>query len=1329
MSATAEHRPATRRRRFAHDDPIAVDLFSGFGGLTEGIKRAGFTTIMAANHNRYKVEVHEANHPEAEHWIADLINPESSDYHSARDLPAGDLLVAGVTCFAAGSLVLARRGLVPIEDIRVGDEVWTHKSRWRPVVDTSAVERPTITVNATTPITCTPGHPFMAANATATRQTRRKYQPLEGARCLKCGGPAPRFRVTKYARLFCSRTCSQADANRRALPVLHAPTETRADDLAGRWVGTPILESDEGALPVIDGLGVVTPDLAWVIGRWVGDGWVSRRPERDDAWSRITICAGHAESDDLAKHLAALTDLPWNRTRKRTTDNFHVNRRGLADFLADNFGHGASAKRLPPWLLFAPGPVRRAFIEGYLSADGHESRDGLRVQAPSVSKQLAVAVRLLLTSLGYYAATTYVDRHRTATIEGRSVMERPQWVVTGHLVRNRRPKHRDRDEYRWGKPSGTVTAGEVVTVYNMTVAEDHTYVVDGVLVHNCTNHSQANTQKAYADARMSLFDIDDPDFESRVTRSERDRATANCFPAGTVVVARRGMVPIEELSVGDEVLTHRNRWRRVTGTMSRHAPLVTVKGRGHTELAVTANHRFLTRAATLTSRGWKYAGEEAWTDAGNLVGHAWQSPTEFPTADVPTAPDGWVYDHHFWWTVGRWLGDGWIRHCQPSGLMVGICCGYAERHELDGRWPTARVTEAATTVQYELRGSGTLARWLLEHFGERAHGKTVPTWALSMDAEYQKALVEGYMSADGCSSLGGRRGSCATVSRQLAVGMKLLLQVLGYRPTLGCRSPRPWSIEGRSGITKPMWVLQWMAEQRRASTIATIAGRAVGVVRSVTPAGAAEVFDIEVEEDHSFVADGVIVHNCVLHYAEQHRPRLILIECTTEFTSWGPAVPGRAKVGDGSTYRWWLKQFDKLDYRHKVLYLNSMFFGVPQSRDRLYIAFWDRRIPAPDLEHRPDVWCGRCDRITEGVWTWRTGVPPTGSVRYGKQYEYRCATCRAVVVPTMTPSLHALDLTDLGIRIGDKPVKKQRDGTVGPLAAATMARAERCRQRFADFPAVLMPAKSVHGSERHPWQPMSTQTSQQETAILSTGALMVAAGNTYERPGSMCRTRGLDEPLWTQPATNTTGLITPPVAVAVDNFQGAPRGVGEPLPTQVGSETLGLLSARVMPNRTNATSRDVRESMETIVGGAGSGGLGVLSSGVVPYRKNTISAMHSESMPTVTAEQIPGLLTATGLVGVGGPVDPTSAALMSEWRAALADLPLEDCYFRMMAAHEVGRGCGFDVNFPGYQGAFVVWGSARHQVDGFGNAVSPQVGEWIGTRLRAVLHGEDVAAA
>lgn len=438
---------------------------------------------------------------------------------------------------------------------------------------------------------------------------------------------------------------------------------------------------------------------------------------------------------------------------------------------------------------------------------------------------------------------------------------------------------------------------------------------------------------------------------------------------------------------------------------------------------------------------------------------------------------------------------------------------------------------------------------------------------------------------------------------------------------------------------------------------------------------------------------------CVLQYAERHRPRMILVECTTEFQSWGLAVPGRSKVGDGSSYRWWHRQLKNLNYRHKVLFVNSQFFGVPQSRDRWFGVFWDHSLPAPDLEHRPMSWCGHCDEVLPAVWTWKTGIPPTGSVRYGKQYNYRCPRCHNEVIPPMCPSINALDLSDLGTRIGDR---------ANPLASATMARAGRCLQRFPEFPAILMPAKAARGVERHLWQPMSTQTSQQETALLSTGALTghVLAAHRHNGDG-----QHISRPMDTMTSTPEKAVL-----LAVNNFQGAPRGVDEPLPTQGGSETLGIVSA-----------------------------------GVVPFRKNTVPTTHAESMPTMTSDQIPGLLTAAGIIKnngsigeagyrahpVGNPLgaivaSTSNQALLtsgwyaqvddSRWQRALADLSLEDCYFRMLGKHEVGRGCGFDVDFPGYQGTFKVWGSSRDQVDGFGNAVSPPVGEWIGRRLRAVLN-------
>lgn len=448
---------------------------------------------------------------------------------------------------------------------------------------------------------------------------------------------------------------------------------------------------------------------------------------------------------------------------------------------------------------------------------------------------------------------------------------------------------------------------------------------------------------------------------------------------------------------------------------------------------------------------------------------------------------------------------------------------------------------------------------------------------------------------------------------------------------------------------------------------------------------------------------------CVLQYADIHHPRIILVECTTELVSWGNALPNRPKIGDGTTYRWWLNELHKLGYRSRTLYLNSMFFGVPQSRDRIYICFWDEALRDPDLEHRPVAWCDKCGSI-EAVWTWRTGVPPSGRVRWGEQYDYRCPTCAAVVVPPRAPAINALDLTDLGTRIGDRD-------SVGlkPLAASSMARIERCIQRFREFPAVLMPAKAIRGVDRHPWQPMGTQTSQQETALVSTGALMVMAGNRFEHPGSECRTRHLIEPLWTQHATNAHGLLVPPRAAEVSAAQSAT----------------------------------------------------LLAAGVIPYRQHTVPQTHAEPMCTFTSDQIPAVLAAaitnangnageakyrarsvdepfTGFTSSpthqlvsaaffkqnGGPndtaphpfsdplgtttsVDSTGLAI-ADWHRMLEGLTPDECYYRMMFPHEVRAGCGFREDF-------IVWGSARDQVDGYGNAVSPAVGTWISLRLKEIL--------
>ena len=78
-----------------------------------------------------------------------------------------------------------------------------------------------------------------------------------------------------------------------------------------------------------------------------------------------------------------------------------------------------------------------------------------------------------------------------------------------------------------------------------------------------------------------------------------------CLPAGEMVTTRRGLVPIEQVLEGDLVLTHRSRWKRVTGTtVRRHdGQLVTVTPFGLMPVRMTEEHPVWSAGSRFDSLG------------------------------------------------------------------------------------------------------------------------------------------------------------------------------------------------------------------------------------------------------------------------------------------------------------------------------------------------------------------------------------------------------------------------------------------------------------------------------------------------------------------------------------------------------------------------------------------------------------------------------------------------------------------------------------------------------------------------------------------------------
>ena len=113
--------------------PWAVDLFSGAGGLSLGLKRAGFSIVAAADADRAALDTHRANFPSLT-WLGDLSSPDAflADLKN-WGIHEIDLLAGGPPCQP-----FSNAGIPKIASlVRSGDRV-SHDSRrdlWRSYFD------------------------------------------------------------------------------------------------------------------------------------------------------------------------------------------------------------------------------------------------------------------------------------------------------------------------------------------------------------------------------------------------------------------------------------------------------------------------------------------------------------------------------------------------------------------------------------------------------------------------------------------------------------------------------------------------------------------------------------------------------------------------------------------------------------------------------------------------------------------------------------------------------------------------------------------------------------------------------------------------------------------------------------------------------------------------------------------------------------------------------------------------------------------------------------------------------------------------------------------
>lgn len=501
-----------------------------------------------------------------------------------------------------------------------------------------------------------------------------------------------------------------------------------------------------------------------------------------------------------------------------------------------------------------------------------------------------------------------------------------------------------------------------------------------------------------------------------------------CFAAGTLVKVRGGYKPIEEIEVGEEVLTHMGRYRKVTATMSKMAKeTIAVKVQGAPEIVTTPNHPFYVRTMRRGGRLDKRVfGKPEWKPAGGMEIVKNSSDTTVrqdyvgipinAEADTPAWNGVWcvhnvcgkkvIRDHKkaldmtsggFWRFVGRYMGDGWLRDDRKE---VIVCCGKKELADLkriiDEAGLRATISEERTTYRATIHSVELYA--YMTRFGHGAANKRLTDDVLNLPKDRLEAFIDGYLSADGYYDKARKTWRVASVSRQLMTGIvACVAKVYGQPCTWRERVWQNCTIEGRPVHVNTAYDVSFRKDKRKQQHF-ICDGECMWVpFRAVSAGGPATVYNLSVEEDESYTVHNVAVHNCSTFsmcgkreagwgvekqfregQAKQTLDDLFFVYLETvkrlrPKVCVAENVTGLVKGNAKGYVNEIAARFRELGYSVQLFLLNGAFMEVPQRRERVF--FVANRMGYPKLrlkfDYRPvtfgEIKSPKGDEITGDV--------------------------------------------------------------------------------------------------------------------------------------------------------------------------------------------------------------------------------------------------------------------------------------------------------------------------------------------------------------------------
>lgn len=271
-----------------------------------------------------------------------------------------------------------------------------------------------------------------------------------------------------------------------------------------------------------------------------------------------------------------------------------------------------------------------------------------------------------------------------------------------------------------------------------------------------------------------------------------------------------------------------------------------------------------------------------WDTANNIIKNDWlvarwnKEIKKINTIEIPyefrkntklgsqrLGPDEFILDNEFMWMVGIYLAEGSSGKRTISFALHKDEIEYQNRllqyFEKLGYNPIVRNSGSENGVAVEVY-STTLSKWFPELFGKYCYNKEIPEELMHLSYDMTWSLIKGIWDGDGTKSC----NEIGQTSKILALQLVELLHRVGEQPLVRKQISNALTPSGNKRRT--CYVVSWAEKTAQNSNRKgrwSFDDEILTRVNSVSKLSySGKVYNLEVEGDHTYVVQGVVVHNC-----------------------------------------------------------------------------------------------------------------------------------------------------------------------------------------------------------------------------------------------------------------------------------------------------------------------------------------------------------------------------------------------------------------------------------------------------------------------------------